>query len=201
MHQENMSASKDLEYWEGMLHGDEKAFGNLYQLYFKLLYNYGRKICSDVSKVEDSIHDLFVDLWRYRYNLSSTTSVRFYLYRSLRRRLVRDKDHTLSFSDDESFFEGVLQLASPSRESEIIQHEATDSRVRQLKKLMNDLSPRQYEALVLFFYDEFSYSEIASILDVNEQSARNLVQRGLIHLREYGKHIVSLILFLLGFLA
>ena len=200
MQHKKADASEDLKYWEAMIRGDEIAFAKLYQLYFKLLYNYGMKICSESTRVEDCIHDLFVDLWRYRANLSSTTSVRFYLYRSLRRNLVKQKDNTMWLYDDASFIDEVLRLSTQSQEHDIIESESKDEKTAKLQKLLNDLSPRQFEALVLYFYDEFSYEEIATILNVNEQSARNLVQRGLMQLRNYAKHIVSISLFLLSFL-
>lgn len=198
MQYQNLDASDDLKYWESMIRGDENAFAKLYELYFKLLYNYGLKICSEPTRVEDCIHDLFVDLWRYRANLSSTTSVRFYLYRSLRRKLVKEKENAMWLYDDASFVEEVLLLSTQSQEHDIIESESKDEKTAKLKRLLNDLSPRQFEALVLYFYDEFSYDEIAAILNVNEQSARNLVQRGLTQLRDYAKHIVSIALFLLS---
>jgi RNA polymerase sigma-70 factor (ECF subfamily) len=196
MQQNNSNIGEELELWEAMRSGDRNAFAMLYERYFKLLYNYGRKIGQDSSHVEDSIHDLFVDLWRYKSNLSTTTSVRFYLYRSLRRRLIKKNNNVLWLSHDMHLLEEALQLSSPSLENQIIESESTDYRVNQLRKLLNDLSPRQYEALVLFFYDEFTYPEIASMLQLNEQSARNLVQRGLVQLRQYAKHIISFFLFL-----
>jgi RNA polymerase sigma-70 factor (ECF subfamily) len=192
MQQTEKNLREDAKHWQAMMRGDKEGFAALYESYFKLLYNYGRKICSDASKVEDGIHDLFVDLWKYKTNLSNTTSVRFYLYRALRRRLVKDNNHGVSLSGDIHGLEEVLHLSSPSCESEIIESEYKSDRVNQLKTLLNDLSPRQYEALVLFFYDEFTYSEIASMLQVNEQSVRNLIQRGLTQLRHYIKYIVSL---------
>jgi RNA polymerase sigma factor (sigma-70 family) len=195
---QNHNAGEEIQWWKAMVKGDENAFAKLYESYFKILYNYGRKICSDSSHVEDCIHDLFVDLWRYRATLSDTTSVRFYLYRSLRRKIVKDKDEVLKLYDDASFIEEVLHLSSQSPELDIIQSESRDHKTAQLRKLLNDLSPRQYEALVLYYYDEFTYDEIASILNINEQSARNLVHRGLLQLRDYAKHIVSIALFVVS---
>ena len=142
MQQINNNSSEDFELWEAMLRGDKNAFAKLYERYFKLLYNYGRKIGQDSSHVEDSIHDLFVDLWRYKANLSTTSSVRFYLYRSLRRRLIKKDNNVLWFSQDMHLLEEVLHLTSPSSENEIIESESSDYRVNKLKKLLNDLSPR-----------------------------------------------------------
>ncbi|SKC58269.1 RNA polymerase sigma factor [Ohtaekwangia koreensis] len=187
----------ELQQWDAMRGGDEQAFSWLYDRYFKLLYNYGRKIGTSEAALEDGIHDLFVDLWRFRKTLSSTTSVRFYLYRSLRRRLMRNDSRNSYFTSDGSIIEDALKASTPSSEENLIDEEDNHQRIYRLKKLLSDLSPRQYEALILRYYDEMAFDEIAAILNVNEQSARNLVQRGLLQLRHYAKYVISLTLFCL----
>lgn len=194
---EDLQAGVELRYWESLRKGDKASFAWIYDHYFKLLYNYGKKIGIDNDALEDAIHDLFVDLWRFREHLASTTSVRFYLYRSLRRRVMRNDVAKNYFTEAGLIIEDALTLVSPSFEQEIIDEEIRNQRVHRLKKLLNDLAPRQYEALVLRFYDELSFAEIASVLNVNEQSARNLIQRGLLQLRQYAKHVISLAIFLL----
>ena len=176
--------------WDGLRMGNAHSLEWLYARYFRLLYNYGRKLSTESRSVEDAIHDLFVDLWRFRKNLSPTTSVRFYLYRSLRRRLMRNNSaRDFVFQNGglpERLFENV-----PCQEEDIIEKETEDHRLSHLKKLMADLSPRQYEAMTLRFYDELSFEEIGVILNVNEQSARNLVQRGLSQLKQYSKLLLT----------
>ncbi len=184
----------EVEYWNALRKGDKTAFGWIYDRYFKLLYNYGRKIGTDTEMLEDAIHDLFVDLWRMRGNLSPTSSVRFYLYRSLRRRINRNISANHYFTSQELSFEGILQSAAPSAEQNIIEQEIDHQRIGRLRKLLNDLAPRQYEALVLRFYDELSFDEIGAILNVNEQSARNLVHRGLVQLKQFARHVITMIL-------
>ncbi len=176
----------ELTHWDLLRRGEAESLAWLYNRYFKLLYNYGKKISTDNKALEDGIHDLFVDLWRFRKNLSPTSSVRFYLYRSLRRKLVRNQNHlpqTLSTDD----FTEKPELWVPSEEQYMIDSESNDSRVSHLKKLLDNLSPRQSEAMSLRFYDEMSFEEIGAMLNVNEQSARNLVQRGLTQLRQFLK--------------
>ncbi|MBT1712481.1 sigma-70 family RNA polymerase sigma factor, partial [Fulvivirgaceae bacterium PWU5] len=155
------------------------------------LYNYGRKIGGVNAVLEDAIHDLFVDLWRFREKLSPTTSVRFYLYRSLRRKLLRNESRKAFFTLDDFVIEDVWLTPTPSSEQKLIDEESGHQRIHRLRKLLNDLSPRQYEAMVLRFYDEMDFEEIAAVLNVNEQSARNLVQRGLTQLRQYVKYVLS----------
>jgi RNA polymerase sigma factor (sigma-70 family) len=187
----------EVAHWDCMRRGDKASFVWIYDHYFKLLYNYGKKIGIENQSLEDAIHDLFVDLWRFRENLSPTTSVRFYLYRSLRRRVSRNAASEHYFTSLEQILESSYPGTTPSSEQQIIEGEIHNQRLYQLRKLLNDLSPRQYEALVLRFYDELSFEEIGSILNVNEQSARNLVQRGIIQLKQYARFVISISVFIL----
>lgn len=176
--------------WDRLRRGEPASLAWLYDRFFGVLYNYGRKLCADTKSVEDGIHDLFVDLWRFRANLSPTTSVRFYLYRSLRRKLLRNTAGEVSLIKNGVIPDHLLQTA-PCEEQVTIERETDDRRLSHLKKLLDDLSPRQYEAMTLRFYDELSFVEIGEILGVNEQSARNLVQRGLTQLKQYSKLLLT----------
>jgi RNA polymerase sigma-70 factor (ECF subfamily) len=189
--QKQADIQTELQLWEALRQSDQQAFAALYDRYFKLLYNYGRKIGGVNAVLEDAIHDLFVDLWRFREKLSPTTSVRFYLYRSLRRKLLRNESRKAFFTLDDFVIEDVWLTPTPSSEQKLIDEESGHQRIHRLRKLLNDLSPRQYEAMVLRFYDEMDFEEIAAVLNVNEQSARNLVQRGLTQLRQYVKYVLS----------
>lgn len=186
----------DIRYWEGLRRGDPASLSGLYNRYFKLLFNYGKKIGVETGSLEDAIHDLFVDLWRFRENLSATTSVRFYLYRSLRRKVLRNNSEKNYFLVNELVREDLFPTVT-CLEQDIIEKEIHQHRVNHLIKLLNDLSPRQYEAMILRFYDELTFDEIAAILNVNEQSARNLVQRGIIQLKQYARHLMVIALLLL----
>ena len=188
--------AEDESIWLNIQRGNQSAFEALYNRYFKSLYNYGRKVCSNKTIVEDAIHDLFLDLWRYRANLASTTSVRFYLYRALRRRIVKNENKDINSSLFDFQLDDLLPKNTYSHEDNMIELERSNEQITKLKKHLHNLSPRQYESLILRFYDELSYEEISTLLGVNEQSARNLVQRGLEQLRYYSRTISSFLFFL-----
>lgn len=189
--------TEDEVIWLKVQRGNQAAFEVLYNRFFKSLYNYGRKVCSNKTIVEDAIHDLFLDLWRYRANLSSTTSIRFYLYRALRRRIVKNENKDIESSLFDFQLDDLLQLKTRSHEDNLIETDRTNEQSTKLKKHLNNLSPRQYESLILRFYDELSYDEIGALLEVNEQSARNLVQRGLEQLRNFSKNTTLVLFFLM----
>src|SRR5690349_5954376 len=71
--------------------GDKAAFASIYKEYVRSLLSYGYKVTSNRSLIEDSIQDLFVELWQNRERISETTSIKFYLFQALRYKINRNK--------------------------------------------------------------------------------------------------------------
>jgi RNA polymerase sigma-70 factor (ECF subfamily) len=185
----------ELKLWTEIRLGDKKSLAQMYDLYVKVLYNYGCKVCPNPNLVEDAIQDVFIDIWRYREKLATPASVRFYLYASLRRRIIKENERNTNASLLKlDFYYDELHAIVNSEEMKVIQLEVINERTKRLKYNLNNLSPRQYEAVILYFYDELSYADIATIMEVNEQSVRNTIQRALEHLRQYTWFIMPLLL-------
>src|SRR5690606_38624939 len=70
------------ELWDLFRKNDEEAFSVIYRKYFPILFNYGHQFTKDRDLIKDTIQDLFIYLREKRSGLSSTTSVKFYLYRA-----------------------------------------------------------------------------------------------------------------------
>jgi RNA polymerase sigma-70 factor (ECF subfamily) len=170
--------------WQAVREGSESAFEVLYRRYFQVLFSYGKRIHQDEDAVNDAIQDLFVDIWRSRRSLSQAQSVRFYLIRSLRRKIHRSfKPDSLHGEEWENVQEAVLPM-EPSPESLFTHQEDTLIQSEKLNTWLSQLPPRQNEALLLRYYHNFEYSEIADLLHIKEQTARNLVQKALQILRK-----------------
>lgn len=190
-------ATENSDLWNRIRAGERNALACLYNIHVGSLYNYGNKIARSSIIVEDAIQDLFIDLWNYRKNLGIANSVRSYLYASLRRKIIKSMQESHEFCSDYQWDD--MHLMVDSEEDKIIAREYTDEKVARLRASLNNLSPRQYEAIVLRFYNKLSYLEIAEVMDVNEQSVRNLIQRGIESLRQHSQLIVSLLLFVLPY--
>src|SRR5438477_8459552 len=74
--------------WNDFRSGDPSAYSLIYRKYFFALYSYGKKFSSDKELIEDCIQDLFIKIWNNRDNLNDTTSIKYYLFISLKRKLV-----------------------------------------------------------------------------------------------------------------
>lgn len=186
---------KEIEIWKSFKSGEKDAFDAIYQKYAKVLYNYGCKMINDKTLVLDSIHDLFLDLWRLRDTISTPDSIKFYLIKSLRNLMIKQNNKSnFNFENDNEMFEFKLPPVLDI-ETEIIAEEKDSELKERLQRAYLQLSPYQKEVLNLRFYEDFSYEEIAKILSINEQSVRNLIYRAINKLRE----LTIIILFLFFF--
>src|SRR6478735_9563999 len=91
----------EYDLWHAFQHGDTKAYSELYSQFASPLYSYGMKFTNDVTLVEDSIHDLFCTLWVSRERLSQPSSIKNYLYKSLRNGIYKKLNKTTLLVDDD----------------------------------------------------------------------------------------------------
>ncbi|SOD92484.1 RNA polymerase sigma factor [Spirosoma fluviale] len=178
-----LSARPHTDLWHAFRQGDQAAFQQIYGLYARDLLNYGNKVTRDVPLIEDSIHDLFIELWQSRANLSDTDSIRFYLFRSLRNKITKTRNRDLFFQASD-INDAPLAADDFIIENTLIEGEEVHRINQQLLKSFALLTPRQQEALNLRFYQHFSNEEIAQIMGVNYQSACRFIYAALKTLRE-----------------
>lgn len=196
----NNREEKNADYflWKRFIEGDDKAFYTIYDQYYDALYSYGIHFSKDKDLIKDCIHDLFLDLYKYRERLSETDNIHFYLFRSLRRLLYKEQSKRISVLSDEKI---LLQndISVMAFEDTIIESETKNRYYKILIEAMKELSDKQREGLSLKFTQNFSYKEIADILGISVESARTNIYRALKDLRKVLKKqgVSSFILFLL----
>lgn len=171
----------DKSLWVSFIDGDDTALNALYTNFVDVLYSFGLRFSDDVELVKDSIHDLFVDLYKYRKTLANDVNVKSYLFTSLKRKicLVLKKKALQQSHDFETPF-----LLSCSIEDQIIDGEEQSILLAKLSKQLELLPSRQKEAVYLRFNSELEYEEIATIMDISLETCRTLVYRGIKQLRE-----------------
>lgn len=178
-----MRYATDSELWHAFKEGDRAAFAQLYNLHIEDLLSYGYRVTSDRQLIKDSIQDLFLHLWRSRQNLAETDNIRFYLYRSLRNRIIRNSEKTShSPIDSAGLFENII--GELSFEDDLIANEQLTEQHLRLKRAIHLLPRRQQEIIQLRYYHDFGLDEIADMMHINPQSVRNLLHRAITELRE-----------------
>jgi len=170
----------DTDLWRNFRSGDDSAFSMLYQTHIEILYKYGHKLTSDSQVVEDSIQDMFIELWNSRQRLSDTDSIKFYLFRILRRKITQNPLNRKNENVE------VLEntFSSSSAESQIIDRESEGVRTKMLGKALSKLPPRQQEVVNLRYFHEFNHQQIAGIMNISLQSVHNTLQKSMKGLRD-----------------
>lgn len=179
----------ELSLWKAFKAGDEVAFAEIYRLHIQGLLNYGNKISPDRQLIQDTIHDLFIELWNSRQRLNDTTSVKFYLFRALRNKIFRAGRPEMSSEED------MLQLTEPSAEFLMMENEMESDRIDRLRAAVSRLSKRQQEAINLRYFHDFTNDEVASMMGLNYQSACKLIYSGLKFLKENIKLLIIILLY------
>ncbi len=178
--------------------GDEKAFSQLFEKYYPHLIRYGNTLSPNIYKVQDCVQDVFTDIWIYREKLSQSAVVKAYLLSSVRKRISRLQERDRIFRKTASI-DAIEFLFDFSVEHHLIADETNADKVLNLNKLLNDLPARQKEALYLRYHQGLSVEEIADTLEVNYQSANNLLYRAVLNLRKDWKETILLFLSLTTF--
>lgn len=186
----------DLEVWQAFSNGNENAFEYIYETFSDELYSYGMKIKTNNSLVQDCIHDVFVDLWRQRNNLNPTNNIKFYLFRSLRRRIsyaIKREKKLYADSSQENLEYVVISLPF---ENIIINEQFREDRKSKLLHVFSRLSERQKEAIDLIFFQKMSYEEVSDIMSINVRSVYTLTWKAISSMKKRMIEIMALPLFL-----
>ncbi|SEN99950.1 RNA polymerase sigma factor, sigma-70 family [bacterium A37T11] len=180
--------------WHGIVEGDEKTFEHVYLSFHDALYNYGKRYTSDTELIEDAIQDLFLRIWKNRKNLRQPPSLKNYLYKGFRNhlsdKLKAGNRYVLNKPEEGPEFEFIL-----SAEHIIINNEQKEQLSKRLAVAIATLTARQREAIFLRFYEEFSYQEVATILDLSVKDTYKLMGRAIDALRQVmGSQIVGILI-------
>ena len=169
--------------WDKMKSGDEGSLSRIFTYFYSDLYQYGIKIFDLPDLVKDSIQDVFMRIWDRRDTIGDVRNPKAYLISSVRRKLFANKEpHYAEISDELLKNEGKQSFSFASTEFIEIA-EISQQLQNSLVQAINSLPERQRELIFLRFYYNLRYLEIAQIMEVNEQTVRNLMHRTIVKLR------------------
>lgn len=180
---ESLQMLDDARLWDCFKTGQKAALKLIYERNYACLFNYGKKLTSHTAIAEDCIQDLFLKLWKNRQNLGQVTSIRSYLYKSYRRillDLVKVNRKYSAYNDLPGAYDVTLSI----EEATVVEEEILAMR-KGLKRAINSLSKRQREIIYLSFYQGFTYSEIAEIISIKNQTIRNCVYEAMKSMRNF----------------
>lgn len=163
--------------WKRIKSGDHTSFSLLFKFYYPALYTYGVKLIPMPDLVRDQIQNLFIAIWESRETLGDVINLKAYLFVSLRRRLFASKKGNQQTDQfDELSAEDNQALVFEN--NEFIDQEYISSTLKdRLITNLNSLPVNQREIIFLKFFHQLTYREIAEVINVKEQSVKNIMPK------------------------
>jgi len=190
-HQGNQTLSHSLymledeqELIQAAQHGDDQAFGRLYDHYIKAIYRFIAVKVGSKEQAEDLTHEVFLRAWQ---KLPSFKSRGFpfssWLYRIARNRVI---DHYRTQKSHLNVDDLVGQMEEEFLKVSSDQRQQLDLKL-DLEKVMSaleQLTPDQREVMELRFIEDLSPKEIAEVIGKREGTVRILQHRATKKLQE-----------------
>lgn len=174
----------DSEQWNAFRAGSDVAFGAIARHYYRSLFSYGLKFSKDKEFVKDCIQDLFLELWAKRDTLGDTSFVKFYLLKSLRRKIHRESMKRNWMADEEELDFETEMTGETSIEQQIIEWETSEELLGTLNQQIVLLTKRQQEIIYLRFFENMDNESIAQVMSISKQAVANLLYRTIQELKD-----------------
>lgn len=163
--------------------GDEHAFALLAGRYSAVVFRFTRRMLGSAEDAEDATQEAFMELYKNRARLKPGVSPLPYLYTVARRKAI-----------NKLRWRAVRSLVSPMTEADENRLEASGECPRRsldeqraeaaLQRALNGLKPDKRAVVILRFFEERTYAEIAAIMNKPEGAVKSLAFRAERELRD-----------------
>ena len=158
------------ENFEKLKTGDKDSFDLLYQDYYLVLYRTALLILGNREDAEDVLQDTFVSIYKNAKTLSDFDKLRPWIFSILKNNsYTRYKKRKREFPD-----EFVLDKTENSPtylgEDEIAERS-------EIQDALMNLKEKEREVLALYYYNDFSIEEIASICKTFQGTVKSRLHR------------------------
>ncbi len=152
---------------------DEKAFDELFRMYYPALLSYGNSLLKDKQATEEICVDVMLKLWQNRKMLLTIKNLSHYLYIATKHSIIsfmrskgyKDMQKRISIEDAGEYF--VYELSN--LEMRIVNKET----LQRVNAAINTLPSRCRLIFKLVKEDGLKYSEVAQLLEVSSKTVEN----------------------------
>lgn len=158
--------------------GDEAAFGEIYNLFFKKIYRFIFFRVGHKEIAEDLAEEVFLKAFTKVASVSDGGAFEGWLYQIARNLVIdyyRQKKLTVALEDVENTLEyetNVIDIVNLQQQQKVF------------LKLLKELAPEQQVVIKLKFLEDLENSEIAELLHKNEGAIRVIQHRAINRLQE-----------------
>ena len=176
----NTVHKEDRQILEGLRSGREDAFRQLFEMYYQNLFIFAGKYLNDPEAARDTVQDFFLNLYETRASLHIHSSVKSYLYSSVRNRcLNRLKYERMRVRHrDEVLQEEIIRDPGPEEKMKETELEAM------IHTIVTGLPEQCRRIYIMSRVDGAKNMEIASELNLSVRTVETQISKALKVLRE-----------------
>lgn len=158
--------------------GDRAAFRRFYDLSARYVFGVILAIMRDHDLAKEVAQEAFVRMWKRSHQYRPESGNPLSWIGTIARNCAIDRLRSertrgfVEFTDDVPEFSNLEDPASHTLDSLVI------------RRLLADLRPDHRKALMLCYFQGYTYIELASVMDIPVGTAKSWVRRGLAALRE-----------------
>lgn len=176
----NKPELKDILLIEGLGRRDKIVFDYIFNYYYSSLCAFSMQYLNDRSAVEDLVQDFFVSLWIDAPQHNIHSSLKTYLFASIKNRCLDFQKHQKVLEKYKTF---ILFSTKPDDDS--TDHYFAESELRQaIQKSLGKLSPRCREIFELSRLNGLSNQEISTQLGISKRTVELQISNALKILRK-----------------
>lgn len=155
----------------------EVDFDRLVEQYYTPLYRFGLSLSRKESDAVDLAQQTFLTWAAKGHQLRDVSKVKTWLFTTLYRQFLADKRRAAHFVDSE---EEMQYVETPHLSTTVV--DAIDANI--VQKALHELEDRYRAPVTLFYMQQYSYREIAEILEIPIGTVMSRISRGKAEMRK-----------------
>ncbi|TAH42300.1 MAG: RNA polymerase sigma-70 factor [Bacteroidetes bacterium] len=171
--------------------GDQAALETLFRTYYEGLCKYAHTILNDMDESEETVQQLFIQLWEKRSSMKISNSAQAYLQKAVRNSCLNKIKHK---KVRRQYVEEATALANHSEPSTSI---SLQNELRDQINIAIESLPEQCRIIFkLSRFEELKYSEIAEQMGLSIKTVENQMGKALRIMREKLKDYLVILIML-----
>jgi len=161
--------SDDLELLRQIKNNDSHALKILFERYFQPLCYFSFQIVKSIELSEESVSDVFTNIWLKRKTIEIRTNFRTYLYTAVKNQSINYLKHEKKYFQNSDSTNLHLIVSDQSADQSILQQNLENK----IDLLIKELPERRGLIFRMNRIDGLSYKEIAEILSISINTVQN----------------------------
>ncbi len=163
--------------------GDEHFFNLIFGKYRNQLFAYLFKVTKSKELAEEIVLDVFLKLWHGREAITEIQNFEAFLYRVAHNKAIDFfRAAKRSSALQQTLWDAMAEAPADDSADNRLLFKNTDALI---KEAINQLSPQRKKVFELRHYEDLSYAEIATNLNLSSNTVRNHLAASLQFIREY----------------